>query len=83
MTEGIIIAIITGVTCIIGNALISWQGRVKDATERARLDERTAQRLIRIENKLDEHNGYADKITAISRDVAIIATKLEDVTKEK
>ena len=78
MTEGIIIAIITGVTCIIGNALISWQGRVKDAAERARLDERTAQRLDRIEKKLDEHNGYADKITGISRDVAIIATKLEE-----
>ena len=78
MTEGIIIAIITGITCIIGNALISWQGRVKDAAERARLDERTAQRLDRIEKKLDEHNGYADKITGISRDVAIIATKLEE-----
>jgi len=78
MTEGIIIAVITGITCIIGNALIAWQGRVKDAAERARLDERTNQRLIRIEAKLDEHNGYADKITAMQRDVAVIATKLED-----
>lgn len=83
MTEGIIIAIITGLCAVIGQWLITRKGRIDDAAERARLDERTDQRLTRIEQKLDEHNGYADKITAISRDVAVIAVKIEDLTKER
>ena len=78
MTEGIIIAIITGVCAVLGQYLITRKSRAEDAAERARLDERTAMRLDRIERKLDEHNGYADRINAIQRDIAVIATKIED-----
>ena len=78
MTEGIIVAIITGICAVIGQWLITRKGRAEDAAERARLDERTAMRLDRIERKLDEHNGYADRINAIQRDIAVIATKIED-----
>ncbi len=78
MTEAIVIALITAAAAVISNALITTSARKKDAVERARLDERTAMRLDRIERKLDEHNGYADRINAIQRDLAVIATKLED-----
>ena len=78
MTEGIIVAIITGICAVIGQWLITRKGRAEDAAERARLDERTAMRLDRIERKLDEHNGYADRINAIQRDIAVIATNIED-----
>ena len=82
MTEGIIVAIITGlcaaIVAIIGQWGLMRKSRAEDAAERARLDERTAMRLDRIERKLDEHNGYADRINAIQRDIAVIATKIED-----
>ena len=78
MTEAIVIALITAAAAVISNALITSSARKKDAVERARLDERTAMRLDRIERKLDEHNGYADRINAIQRDIAVIATKIED-----
>ncbi|MBQ3387340.1 MAG: hypothetical protein IJG53_08460 [Eggerthellaceae bacterium] len=82
MTEGIIIAIITGVCAVFGQWLITRKGRAEDAAERARLDERTALRLASIERKLDEHNGYAGKIGEMQQDIAVIKTELQ-VLKER
>ena len=80
MTEGIIIAIITGiaggVVAIIGQWGIAKKGRADDAAERARLDERTDRRLAAIEHELTElkaqvreHNGLKQDIAALRADV--------------
>ena len=87
MTEGIIIALITGVCAVVGTLIGQWamfkKSRAEDAAERARLDERTDQRLRRIEEKLDEqqaathelaaqvkeHNGLKQDIAALRADV--------------
>lgn len=83
MTEGIIIAIITGLCAVLGQYLISRKARIDAAAERARLDERTANRLEAIERKLDVHNGYAEKLGDLQRDVAIIKTEIQQVKKER
>lgn len=84
MTEGVIIAIITGLCAVFGQWLITRKGRIDDAAERARLDERTAQRLLAIEHSIDrlehttgelqaqvrEHNGLKQDIAALRADVA-------------
>lgn len=72
MTEGIIVAIITGLCAVAGQWLITRRGRAEDAAERARLDERTDQRLRRIEEKLDEHNHYAERIGSVQTDIAAL-----------
>ena len=82
MTEGIIIAIITGLCAVIGQALITASARKKDVAERARLDERTANRLDAIERKLDEHNQYAEKLGDLQRDVALIRQEIHHLEKE-
>ena len=76
MTEGIIIALITGFCAVVGQWLITRKGRIDDAAERARLDERTANRLTAIEHSLDaltaqvrEHNGLKEDIAALRADV--------------
>lgn len=79
MTEGIIIAIITGLCAVIGQWLITRKARIDDAAERARLDERTANRLASIEQKLDEHNHYAEKLGDLQRDVAVIKTEIQQL----
>ena len=81
MTEGIIIAIITGVCAVFGQWLITRKSRAEDAAERARLDERTAMRLASIERKLDEHNQYAEKLGDLQQDVAVIRTQIEQLEK--
>ena len=77
MTEGIIIAAITGICAVFGQYLITRKSRAEDAAERARLDERTANRLASIEHKLDEHNHYAEKLGDLQKDVAVIKTEIQ------
>ena len=76
MTEGVIIAIITGLFAVFGQWLITRKSRADDAAERARLDERTDQRLQAIEHELTElkaqvreHNGLKQDIAALRADV--------------
>ena len=77
MTEAIIIALITAGAAVISNALITASSRKKDAIERARLDERTNNRLTAIEHAVDsltvqvrEHNGLKQDIAAIRADIS-------------
>ena len=77
MTEAIVIALITAVAAVVSNAIITASARKKDAVERARLDERTDQRLQSIEHQLEalerqvrEHNGLKQDIAAMRADIA-------------
>ena len=83
MTEGIVVAIITGIcaaiVALIGQAGLLRKSRAEDAAERARLDERTANRLAVIERKLDEHNHYAEKLGEVQRDIAVIRTEIQQL----
>ncbi len=66
MPDVIIVALITGICSVLGQWLISRE-------REARLDER----LKSVENKLDEHNRYADKIGSIQIDIASIKTDIK------
>lgn len=83
MTEGIVVAIITGIcaaiVALIGQAGLLRKNRAEDAAERARLDERTNNRLTAIERKLDEHNHYAEKLGDMQRDIAVIRTEIQQL----
>ena len=76
MTEGIIIAAITGLCAVFGQWLITRKSRADDAAERARLDERTDQRLQAIEHAVNaleaqvrEHNGLKQDIVEIKTEI--------------
>lgn len=86
MTEGIIIAIITGVLAVlgtyVGNVSITRKKSRQDAIRDAMKEQKLADRLDRLEKKVDEHNGYAQKFEEIGNDIAIIKTKVEILGKE-
>ncbi len=79
ITEGIMVAIITGVFAVFGQWIISRKSRELDEIKRAVMDERTSQRLQTIEDKLEVHNHYAEKIGAIQTDIATIRTDLQNL----
>ena len=83
MSEGVLIALITGLCAVIGQWLISRnqneQRKVEDAVRDARLDDR----LAGVEKRLDEHNGYAKKFAEISTDIAVIKNDIKTLYKEK
>ena len=68
MSDVIITAIIAAIGSVIGQWLISRE-------REARLDER----LKGVEKRLDTHNNYAEKIGDIQRDMAILATEIQNL----
>lgn len=79
METSIIVAIITGIFAVLGQYLIAKQNKKISDTERAVKDALMQQRLDIIEQKLDEHNGYAQKFAETAERLARVEQKLEDM----
>ena len=77
MNPTVVAALIGAAASIIVNLISAWQQnsrrRIEESIREARLEER----LKSIEKKLDEHNGYAQKIGGIQQDIAYIKGKME------
>lgn len=86
LSEGVLIAIITGVLAVLGsymgNVSISRRKTREDAIRDAKREQELKDRLDRFEKKVDEHNGYAQKFETISKDIAVIKTEIEILRKE-
>lgn len=80
MTE-IIVAIIAGVASIIGAYIATKSAMDKksreDAIRDAQREQRQADQLESIKQKLDIHNGYAEKLGEIQLDIAGIHKDIE------
>lgn len=94
MSDAVLVAIITGAFAVIGQWLISRSDRKKRteedlekekkrAVEQAVKDERLENRLDAIENKLDIHNGYAEKLGNIEKSIAVIENDIKTLYKAK
>lgn len=83
MSEGVLIALITGLCAVVGQWLISRsqneKRKVDDAVRDARLDDR----LAGVERRLDLHNGYAERFNEIQTDIAVIKNDIKTLYKEK
>ena len=81
MSEGVLIALITGLCAVVGQWLISRsqneKRKVEDAVRDARLDDR----LSGVEKRLDEHNHYASRFSEISTDIAVIKNDIKTLYK--
>lgn len=86
MTESIAVAVITGVLAVfgtwVGNVSISRKKTREDAIRDARRDQELKDKLNRLENKVDEHNGYAKRFEEIGKDIAVIKAEIEILRKE-
>lgn len=79
MSEGIIIAIITGLCAVLGQWLISRnQTKQSKSDERVR-DARIEDHIQSMERKIDIHNGYAEKFAEIGTDIAVIKNDIQNI----
>lgn len=62
------------IVCLINNHYQDKNRKTDEAVRDAQLD----MRLSSIERKLDEHNGYAEKIGGMRVDIAYIKGKMEE-----
>lgn len=78
--ESVLVAVITGVLAVVGayvgNVAVSRKKSREDAIRDARRDQQLADRLDRLETKVDEHNGYAKRFEEIGKDIAVIKTEI-------
>lgn len=63
------VGVLTLVGVIISNRAQANKARLKSESEAARKDQELKDRLESIENKLDEHNGYAQKFAELSGEI--------------
>ena len=77
MNPTVLAALIGAVASIIVNLISAWQQNSKRRIEEAAREAKLEERLKSIEKKLDEHNGYAQKIGGIQQDIAYIKGKME------
>lgn len=74
--ESIIVAIITGLFAVLGQWLIARENKRKSDTEQAVKDALLAERLDRLESKVDEHNNYGKKFEEVCVSLAELRTEL-------
>ena len=79
MSDVVLAALIGACASIIVNLINNFQQSKKRAVAEAVKETNLENRLSAIENKLDQHNGYADKITTIALDVAVIKTDIKNL----
>jgi hypothetical protein len=83
VSDVVIVALITGVCSVIGQWLISRSQNAQRKVEEAVRDARLEDRLKAVERKLDVHNGYAEKFTEISTDIAVIKNDIKTLYKRE
>ena len=87
MTEGIIVAIITGVLAVLGsymgNVAISRRKTREDAIRDVERETRQSVRLDIIEKKLDEHNNWGKKFGEIGKDITAIKKDIEYLKRKE
>ena len=83
MSEAIIVALITAGASVICQLLISNKTKKDNATAQAVRDKDFEDRLKRIEERLDTHNNYAEKLGAVALDITAIKKDIEYLKQAK
>lgn len=83
MSEAIIVALITAGASVICQLLISNKTKRDNATAQAVRDKDFEDRLKRIEERLDQHNNYAEKLGDVAISLAKMSSDIEYLKQDK
>ena len=81
--NAIIIGILAVIGSYVGNMTLSRKKAREDAIKEAQRETRQEDRMKSIEKKLDEHNGYAEKLGSIEKSIVMIQKDIEYLRKGK
>lgn len=81
MDNSIVVAMITGGVTLSVNLIANYSARKKIAIEQAKRDQKLDDQIATMNQKLDEHNRYSDKIANIEKAIVRIDTKMESFHK--
>lgn len=83
MSEAIIVALITAGASVVCQLLISNKTKRDNATAQAVRDKDFEDRLKRIEERLDQHNNYAEKLGDVAISLAKMSSDIEYLKQAK
>lgn len=83
MSEAVIVALITGICAVVGQLIITRQQTAKRRIDEAVRDAKLDDRLVRIEERLDSHNSYAEKFVEFGTDIAVIKNDIKTLYKQQ
>ena len=83
MTDAIIVALITATASIIGQWLISRKQKADNETRQAVRDAQFEDRLKHIEERLEQHNQYAEKLGDVAISLAKMSKDIEYLKQTK
>ena len=83
MSEAIIVALITASASVICQLLISSKQRKDNEVKQALRDKDFEDRLLRIQERLDTHNNYAEKLNDMSISLAKMSKDIEYLKEGK
>lgn len=83
MTDAIIVALITATASIIGQWLIYRKQRADADTKQAVRDAQFEDRLKHIEERLETHNQYAEKLGDVAISLAKMSKDIEYLKQNK
>lgn len=75
MTEGVIIAIITGICSLIGVVITVHTGNKKTTATVKEQTELTLYRIVQLEKKQDKHNTLIERMYAVEEKVDILVER--------
>ena len=81
MSEAVLGALITAVASVLVQLLINYNSLRKKKVDDAVRDALLEKRLESIEHKLDIHNGYADRLGKIEKDIAVISNEITNLSR--
>lgn len=79
MSDPIIVALITGGMTLIGTVFANYSMRKKDAITQAKRDQKLDDQIATMNEKLDEHNKYSDKIANIEKAIVRIDATMSNL----
>lgn len=82
LTEAVIIALITAITTIFGQYLVTRKEYQKDGVKRAKREQFIDSQLSNIDQKLTEHNRYAEKFSTVEKSIIEIKKDIEYLRKD-
>ena len=77
MTENIIVAVITGIFAFAGVALSNYTANRKNSIEQVKRDTKLEDKIQELSDRVNAHNGMADRIASIEKAIVRIDTKME------
>lgn len=80
--ENIIVALIAGISSVLGTAIAVKKQSQKDQIEAAKREQRQNDRLEVLEKKIDTHNAYALKFNSCDKNIALMRKDYRNLKNE-